>query len=188
MADERDGCPGRDVEVDAVQHLRSVAVAEPEVFEADVAVDPAELAGTRAVLHLRLLVHDVHDLVQRGDGGQERVVELRELLDGVEEVRDVEDEREERSHGQLSAGDEVAAVAEDDRSRDGREEVDEREVEPVRDHRLLVRLPVVRVDLLEVAPPAGLTGERLHDAHAGDVLGQRRRDHAEALADGAVGA
>ena len=36
----------------------------------------------------------VHDLVERRDGGQERVVELRELLDGVEEVREVEDERE----------------------------------------------------------------------------------------------
>ena len=42
------------------------------------------------VAHLGLLVEHVHDLVERGDGGEERVVELRELLHRVEEVRQVE--------------------------------------------------------------------------------------------------
>ena len=188
VPDERDGRPGGDVEIEAVQDLRPVAVAEVEALERDVAFDPAELAGTGAVPHLRLLIHHVHDLVESGDGGEERVVELRQLLDGVEEVRDVEDEREERPHRDLSAGGEVAAVAQHDGGRDGRQEVDEREVEPVREDGLLVRLAVVRIDLLEVAPAARLARERLDDAHAGDVLGERGRDEAEALAHGAVGA
>ena len=46
---------------------------------------------------------------------------------------------------------EVAAVAEHDRGRDRREEVDEREVEAVRTTVCVVRLAVVRVDLAEVA-------------------------------------
>jgi hypothetical protein len=45
----------------------------------------------------------------------------------------------------------MAAVAEDDRRRERRQEVDEREVEAVEDDRLLVRLTVVGVDLVEVA-------------------------------------
>ena len=44
----------------------------------------------------------------------------------------------------VAVEDEVAAVAEHDRGRDRREEVDEREVEAVQDDRLLVRLAVVR--------------------------------------------
>ena len=51
---------------------------------------------------LGLLVEHVHDLVERGDRGQERVVELRELLDRVEEVRQVEDEREQRADRDLA--------------------------------------------------------------------------------------
>ena len=39
VSDERDGRPGGDVEVDPVQHLVAVAVAEAHVLEADVPVD-----------------------------------------------------------------------------------------------------------------------------------------------------
>ena len=76
MPDERDGRSGRHVEVDAVQHLGTVAVTETNVLEADVAFDLWELLGAGAVDDLRLLVHHVHDLVESGDGGQEGVVEL----------------------------------------------------------------------------------------------------------------
>ena len=82
--------------------------------------------------------------------------------------------------------DEVAAVAEDDGRRGGREEVDEREVEAVVDDRLLVRGAVVRVDVLEVAPPRRLAREGLDGAHAGDVFGERGGDEAEPLAHRAV--
>ena len=188
VPDERDGRPGRDVEVDPVQHLGARAVAEPDVLPADMAVDPVEVPCVRLVADLGLLVHHVHDVVERGDRGQERVVELRELLDGVEEVRDVEDEREQRADHEAPAEDEVAAVAEHDRGRERREEVDEREVEAVQDDRLLVRLAVVGVDGPEVPLVRPLAAERLDDAHAADVLGERGRDESEPLPYGAVGA
>ena len=128
-----------------MQHLRAVApVAEPDVLEADVPLDAREFASARAVLHLGLLVHHVHDLVQRGDGGEERVVQLRELLHRVEEVRQVEHEGEQRPDQDLVVEEEVAAEPEDDRDRNRREKVDEREVQAVQDDGLLVRLPVVR--------------------------------------------
>ena len=94
VSDERDRRSRRDVEVDAVQDLGPVAVAEAHVLEADVALDLLEVAGAGLVADLGLLVHHVHDLVERRDRREERVVELRELLDRVEEVRQVEDERE----------------------------------------------------------------------------------------------
>ena len=131
VADEGDGRPGGDVEVDPVQHLGSRGVAEANALEADVTLDPVELARVRLVADLGLLVHHVHDLVERGHGREERVVELRELLDRVEEVRQVEDEGEQRADGEAAAEDEIAAVADDDRRRERRQEVDEREVEAV---------------------------------------------------------
>ena len=95
VADERHGLPGRHVEVEAVQHLGPVAVAEADALEADVAGRSAgSERAPRAVDDLRLRLEHVEDLVERGDRGQERVVELGELLHRVEEVRQVADEGE----------------------------------------------------------------------------------------------
>ena len=88
VADERDGRPGRDVEVDAVQHLGAGAVGEVDVVEADVAADLGRARSRRRLVgHLRLLVEHLHDLVERRDRREEGAVELRELLHRVEEVR-----------------------------------------------------------------------------------------------------
>ena len=181
--------PGRDVEVEPVQHLRELrAVAEADAVEPDVAFDPRQLGRVGRVDDLRLLVEHADDLVQRRDRREERVVELRELLDRVEEVREVEREGEQCAGGHLVVVDEPAAVAEDDRGRDGREHVDDREVDPVQDHGLVVGRAVPVVDAVERLLLHGLPRERLDDAHAGDVLGERGGDEAEPLADVAVGA
>ena len=147
-----------------------------------------EVVGVRRVQDLRLLVEHLDDLVQRGDRGEERVVELRELLHGVEEVGEVEHEGEERADREVVPEVAVAAVAEHDRGRRGGQEVDEREVEAVGHDRDVVRLAVMGVDLPEVALVCGLAVERLHDPHAGDVLGEGCRDEAEPFADRPVGA
>ena len=103
VADERDGRPGRHVEVDPVQHLLAVAVAEAHAVERDAALDPLQRPRRGPVADLRILVEHVHDLVQRGRGREERVVELRELLHGVEEVRQVQREGEQRADRQRAA-------------------------------------------------------------------------------------
>ena len=186
VADERDGRARGDVEVDPVQHLVAAAVREPDALEADVSGDLGQVSRARAVDHLGLLVEDLGDLVERGGRREERAVELRELLDGVEEVLHVEHEGEEGADRQRPREVQVAAVAEHDRERDRREQVDEREVEAAVEDGLLVRLAVVVADLAEAARVRALARERLDDPHAGDVLGERRRDEAEALADVAV--
>ena len=169
-----------------VEHLGAGAVGEVDVVEADVAADVVELARSRLVGDLRLLHEHLHDLVERRDRREERAVELRELLHRVEEGRRVAEERGQDADRRLPVEDEVGAVAEDDRGRERREQVDEREVDGVLDDRLLVALPVGLADPAEVLARRALARERLEDAHAGDVLGERRRDRAERLADSAV--
>ena len=88
----------------------------------------------------------------------------------------------------LAVVDEPAAVAEDDRGCGGREQVDDREVDPVQDDGLVVRPAVAVVDAVERLLLHRLPRERLDDAHSGDVLGERGGDEAEPLADVAVGA
>src|SRR5205807_6417547 len=68
------------------RHTRLQGDWSSDVCSSDL-LDPAELAGARLVLHLRPLLEHVHDLVERGDRREERVVELRELLDRSEERR-----------------------------------------------------------------------------------------------------
>ena len=136
---------------------------------------------------VRLLVEHDGDPVERGRRREERVVQLRQLLDRVEEVREVERECQQRADGHLALDHEPAADAEHDRGRDRREDVDGREVEPVQDHRLVVRLAVALVDAAEGRLARRLARERLHDAHAREILRERRRDEAEPLTDAAVG-
>ena len=143
-------------------------------------------ARVRRVHDLGLLVEDGDDPVERGGRGEERVVELRELLHRVEEVREVEREGEQRPDREAPVDDERAAEAEHDRRRDRREHVDGGEVEAVQDDRLVVRLAVALVDAAEGRLARRLARERLHDAHARDVLGERRRDEPEALAHAPV--
>ena len=141
----------------------------------------------RRVDDVRLLVENGGDPIERGGRGEEGVVELRQLLHGVEEVREVERERQQRSDGHLVLDDEPASDAEHDRRRDGREDVDGREVEAVQDHGLVVRLAVALVHAAERRLARRLARERLHDAHPRDVLRERRRHDAEPLADAPVG-
>ncbi len=172
-----------------MQHLGELGpVAEADALEVNTTLDPLQRVGPRRVDHLRLLVEHADDLVERGDRGEERVVELRELLDRIEEVREVEREREQGAGGHVAVVDEPPAVAEDDRRCRRAEQVDGREVDRVQDGRLVVRGPVTVVDAVEGALLHRLARERLDDAHAGDVLRERGGDEAEPLADAAVGA
>ena len=176
VADESDGCARGDVELQAVQHLGALPVAEANLLEVHMTGDFGERPGVRVVEDLGLLVQHVHDLVECGRGREKRVVELRELLHRVEEVGQIADEGKQRSHGQAAPRDEISSIAEHDRGGHGREEVDKREVEAAQQDRALVRFPVMVIDFSEACDARLLPRERLQDADPGDVLGERRRD------------
>jgi hypothetical protein len=186
VAHQRHCRPGGNVEVEVVEDVGQLAVAEADVVEVDVTVDVPELARVRGVDDVRLLVQHDRDPVERRGRGEEGVVELRELLDGIEEVREEEQEGDERARRHVPLDDEPAAEPEHDRGGEGREDVDGREVDAVQDDRLVVGLAVALVDAAEVRLAGRLARERLDDAHPGDVLRERRGHQPEALADAAV--
>ena len=186
LTDECHRRPSGNLEIDVVQYLGQVAVAEADMVETDMTGRARQVDRSRRVHDIRLGFEHLHDLVQRGDGRKEHVVELRELLHRVEEVREVEREREQRPDRHLVVDQQVAAVPQHDRGRERREEIDRREVDPVEDDGLVVRLAVTVVDTTETLLVHGLACERLHDAHASDVLGERRGDEADPLSDAPV--
>ncbi len=189
VADQRDGLAGGDAEVDAVQHLGALAVVEVHVARARRRPRSAAAAGRpRASRSSGCGVHDVEDLVERRARRQERVEELRERLDRVEEVRQEEHEREQRADRDRVVEVEDAAVGEHDRGRDRAEQADEREVPGVELDGAVVGHAVAVADLAEGLGVAALAPERLHDARAREVLGQRRRHVGEPLAHAAIGA
>ena len=137
VADERDRGAGRDVEVEVVQDVGEIGVSEPDVLEADVPLDLRELTCVLRVDDVRPLVEDRGDAVECCRRGEERVVELRELLHGVEEVREIEHEGDEGSDLHLPFDDGPATDTEHDRGRDRRDDVDGGEVHAVEDDRLV---------------------------------------------------
>ena len=171
-----------------MQHLGALAVGEVHAGELDRALDRRQRLGARLVAQLGLGVHHVEDLVERRAGSQERVEELRERLDGIEEVRQEEHEREQRPDRDRVVEVERAAVAEHDRRRDCAEQADEREVPGVQVDGAQVRPAVGVADLAEALGVGALAPEGLHDARAREILGQRRRHVAQALAHPPVGA
>ena len=76
VADQGDGRSCRHIEVEVVQDVRALAVAEAHVLEAHVAGDRRQRLCAGTVVHLGRLVHDVHDLVQRSRRREEGVVQL----------------------------------------------------------------------------------------------------------------
>ena len=82
----------------------------------------------------------------------------------------------------------VAAVDEDRRGRDRRQQLHRREVRGVQVDGLHVRLAVLVVQLREAAAVARLLAERAHHAHAGERLLEVGRDLRDLLAREPVGA
>ena len=113
-ADEGSSLAGRDAQVEPGQHRRA-AVAEPDRFEGD--RPPAAPAGPRRqrrrlgrLGHLRLLVQYAGDLLQGRRGRLEGVVELRQVLQRVEETLQVEQERDEHADLHAAVDDPEPAV------------------------------------------------------------------------------
>ena len=103
-------------------------------------------------------------------------VELRELLQRLEDELQQTGGRDQRADLERAAVDEPRAGVQ---NRDGRhraEELDRREEDRRELLRVGVRLPVGLVERVELVLEGALAVERLHDGHAGDRLGELRRD------------
>jgi hypothetical protein len=106
VADERDRRPGCDVELELVENVGQRSVSEAHALEVDATVDLGQLVSIWGIDDVGLLAENVGDAVESRGCREECVVELRELLDGVEEVRQVQGEGEERADRERTIDDE----------------------------------------------------------------------------------
>ena len=187
-ADQRDRLAGRDVQVDVRQGgLGARRVGERDVVERELAAQPRQRERARPVAQVGLLVEQLEDLVERRHPGLVGRVELRELLDRVEEVVQRGDEGDEHADGDVALDRLQAAVEEDPRGHERGQQLDRREVRRVEVDRRHVRRAVLVVELGEDALVAALLPEHAHDADARERLLQVRGDRGDLLARGAVG-
>ncbi len=117
-AHQRHGLARRHVQRDVAQRVAAlalVAVGEDHVVELDLAAQAPELERVRALDEVGLLVEQLEDLVERRHARLVGRVELRELLDRVEEVVQRGDERDEHADRHLALDRLDAAVEQDAR-------------------------------------------------------------------------
>ena len=164
-----------------MQHVLG-SVTERDVLELEPTllgqVDRARPLGDR-----RTLVEELEQLLERGAGLLERVVQLAQLLDRLEQVVQVQHEGGHRAHGDDVGGHERAADADDDRDAGDTCELDDREVLRRDAHRLDVGVVLRLVRLLEATGERPLAGERLHDPHPRQALLQGGEVLSDAVAD-----
>ncbi len=82
---DSDDLPGRDAQVDVVQH-RLVAIGERDLLESDRAFDLAHAHRCLGLRHGGRLLYDSGQLFQGRARGLKHVVELRQILHGLEEL------------------------------------------------------------------------------------------------------
>ena len=121
-------------------------------------------------------IQQLKDPLRGRHRGLKRVELLRHVADRPEEPAGVEDERHERAERERAAQDEPAAVPENQRGRDGRDELDRRQKHGVEENLLDVGVAMLAVDELEAAVVHLLAAEQLHRRHAVDVLVEERVD------------
>ena len=165
-ADERDAGAGRDVEVDAVQD-RVAPVGERHALERDVALDAVDAACVRRARDVGLLVQDARDLLHRGGRGLHLAVQLRELLQRLEEQREQPDERDQRAERERAVLVQARAEREHRDGRDHAEQLDRREEQRGEVLRVLVGALVGAVELGELLAERVLAVVGLDHGHAG---------------------
>ncbi len=173
LADESNRFARLHVQVDVVQDL-GIAVPERDVVVVDPALDRREFVGVRLVLHLRLDIQHLEDALASRHRRLERAVLLREVADRREEPVDHRHEQHQLADGEGFAEHQSPAEVDDRSGRCRRHEADRREEDGGILRRLDGGREVVPVDDAEVIAVDRLADIGLHDAHAGDTLGEVR--------------
>ena len=173
-----------------MQHRLALAIRERHVLQRHRAARLRHGDRFGGLPHGRLLLEHARQLLQRRSGGLEHVVELRQLLQRVEELAQVEHERGQHSQRHLSLREQVPAVQQHRGRREPAEQVDRRPEGRHQRVRPDVGVAVAGVDVLEDLLVARLAPERLHRADAAkrlDVVHDHEHDRHPHRAIGACG-
>ena len=189
-ADERDGLAGRHGQRDVTHGVGAVllaAIAKAHVAQLDLAAQAPELDRVGRVDEVGLDVEQVEDLVQRGHARLVGRVDLRQLLDRVEEAVQREHEGDHDARGDVAVDDLKAAVEQDPDGRQRAQQLDRGEVRGVEVDGRHVDLAVALVELAEALGVLGLLAEGAQDADPRQRLLQIGGDRADRLARALVG-
>ncbi len=152
-----------------------LAVREDDGVDVEIALEPRQRLGAGAVVDLRLLVEDARDLDHRRARRLQLAVDVRQLLQRLEDELQERDRHDQRPDLERAVLVQVRAEIEHGAHRDDAEELDRRE-EDGEDLLHVGRLLAVRVvELVELGLEAALAVERLHDRHPRDRLRDLRR-------------
>jgi hypothetical protein len=183
MTDQRGGSAGLQLEVDLVQHGPTGCVLERHALVVDAAVARRHLRRIRLVGDLFRLVHDLEDPFTRGRRALGLAHPHAKHAEGPHEHHNEHVEEEEGLDVERSGGDHPAALEQDARLHDQRQEREQRHIESA----LLVRVDAALEDPLgavrELVELVLLLGERLDDVDADDVLLRDGRDVGHLLLD-----
>ncbi len=158
---------------------RPSTYAKPDPLEVQLAPGAAERNRVRRLGDGGLLLEDAGELLERGGGRLEGVVELRDLHHRLEELAQVEQERREHADGDVAVVGPVAAVQQDDRDRDVADQPDPRHEPGHQPERHQVGAAVLVVDVVEDLLVARLATEGLDGAdaaHGLDEVHDHQRD------------
>ena len=167
-ADQREGRPRGDIEVHVRKHALPALVGKRHVVKADVAAHVSQCLRVRAILDLRL---DVHDFAKAAEARHAEDIDLRERGEALERLnkrRDVERKRDEQDRVEVAFVDQKPA----ERQHHEVEHRDE-ELHPAAKERHIMVKTVLRVDkplvaALKLLLLISLVGKRLCHARAGD--------------------
>ena len=183
VTDQRDGSARLQLEVDLVEHGPAGCVLERHALVVDAAFTRRHLGRIRLVGDLLGLVHDLEDPLAGGGRALRLADPHAEHAERPHEHHHEDVEEEERLDVERSVGDHPAALEQDARLHDQRQEREQRHVEGA----LLVRVDAALEDPLrparELVELVLLLGERLDDVDADDVLLGDRRDVGHLLLD-----
>ena len=173
--------PGRELEVDLLEHGPVGGVAERDALEADLAGAGRELAGTGPVVDALGLVHHLEDPLARRGRALRLADPHAEAAQRHDQHREQEVEDEELVEAERAVHDHPAGGEEDGALREQRQEREQRHVERALPERADGLLEDGAGRALELRLAAILLRERLDDVDADDRLLGHGRDVAELL-------
>ncbi len=184
-ADQGDHLAWLHIQTNPLEDQLIGVIAEGDILHDDVPLHRGQGHGIRLLGNGRLRVEHLEDALQRNRGALDDVVHLHHAHDRSVQLREVGGELNQAAsgHSRLFPDRQVAAVAEDDRGAQARDELGrgaQRRAE-------LYHVELHRGFLADIANETpllrALTGEGLHHLGAGDPLGDASDDVGELLLD-----
>ena len=173
-------------EIDVLEHPVLVRIGEPDVVEAETSVGAFRQLRVGRRRDGDLGIEKLEYPLRRRHRALEDVELLREIADGAEELLRILHESDEPAQSECAQKNLPASVPDDERDRDGAQDLDRRIEEGIVQDGFEVGLGVLSVELAVLAKLPRFLPEELNHLHADDVLLDESVEHRDPCADPAI--